>query len=220
MSDPAAAFGSGGWSGGAGTGGDGVRLASDPLGVAGIVVRGGGASGVATPRRHEVQAGESLSQIARRYYGRDSAWREIAKANPGRVDAEGNVRSGVTLIIPALDGMVPVREVDGVRVAGGGAGGGSAGSSSQATRSAGGGGAAAASSAATRTTTAAAGGTAGSAGDGVRYHTVQRGEVLGTISQNLLGTSRRYREIVALNSDVIRDPDHVPAGTRLRIPAR
>lgn len=53
-----------------------------------------------------------------------------------------------------------------------------------------------------------------------RRHTVQRGETLGEISQKLLGTARRWREIHELNRDVIDNPDHVPAGVVLRIPAR
>ena len=53
-----------------------------------------------------------------------------------------------------------------------------------------------------------------------RTYTVQRGDTLGDISLAQLGTSRRWREIYELNRDRIKDPDRVPAGTALRIPAR
>ena len=51
-------------------------------------------------------------------------------------------------------------------------------------------------------------------------YTVQRGDTLGEIAQRTLGTSRRWREIVELNKDVIKDPDVVPVGTVLKLPAR
>lgn len=52
------------------------------------------------PIRHTVKKNESLYKIAAKYYGDGNRWREIAKANRGRVGAEGGVRTGVTLMIP------------------------------------------------------------------------------------------------------------------------
>lgn len=49
-------------------------------------------------------------------------------------------------------------------------------------------------------------------------YTVKRGDTLSEISQELLGTARRWREIYEMNRDVIRDPDNLTAGTELRIP--
>jgi len=49
-------------------------------------------------------------------------------------------------------------------------------------------------------------------------YTVKRGDTLSEISQELLGTARRWREIYELNRDVIRDPDNLVAGTELKIP--
>lgn len=51
-----------------------------------------------------------------------------------------------------------------------------------------------------------------------RTYTVQKGDTLGEISMKLLGTSKRWREIVDLNADRINNPDRVPAGVVLRIP--
>lgn len=52
-----------------------------------------------------------------------------------------------------------------------------------------------------------------------KTYTVQRGDTLGEISMKTLGTSRRWREILELNKDRIDDPDVVPVGVELRLPA-
>lgn len=49
-------------------------------------------------------------------------------------------------------------------------------------------------------------------------YTIARGDTLSEISQQLLGTARRWREIYEMNKDVIRDPDNLIAGTELKIP--
>lgn len=51
-------------------------------------------------------------------------------------------------------------------------------------------------------------------------YTVQAGDSLSTISQQQLGTARRWREIHDMNRDVIRDPDNVIVGTVLKMPKR
>jgi nucleoid-associated protein YgaU len=48
-------------------------------------------------------------------------------------------------------------------------------------------------------------------------YTVKTGDVLGVIAQRELGSSKRWPEIVALNPGL--DPDRVPVGTRLKMPA-
>jgi nucleoid-associated protein YgaU len=50
--------------------------------------------------RHTVLKGETLTKIARRYYGNGDYWRAIAQANPGKVTRDGQVREGVVLDIP------------------------------------------------------------------------------------------------------------------------
>lgn len=50
-------------------------------------------------------------------------------------------------------------------------------------------------------------------------YTVQKGDTLGEISMKTLGTSRRWLEILELNKDRIDDPDLVPVGVELRLPA-
>ena len=47
---------------------------------------------------------------------------------------------------------------------------------------------------------------------------VAPGDTLGAIAKAELGSARRWVEIVALNG--IDDPDHVPAGTVIKLPSR
>ena len=63
-----------------------VSLPEKPAAVSGI--------------RHTVMAGETLTRIAQRHYGNGDYWRAIAKANPGKVSRDGQVRQGVVLDIP------------------------------------------------------------------------------------------------------------------------
>jgi nucleoid-associated protein YgaU len=50
-------------------------------------------------------------------------------------------------------------------------------------------------------------------------YTVKSGDTLGEISQKLLGTVRRQHELIALNRDVLKDPDNLRAGTVLKLPS-
>lgn len=54
-------------------------------------------------RRHAVASGESLFEIAARYYGDGNLWRPLAAYNGNRVAENGAVRSGVTLRIPSRE---------------------------------------------------------------------------------------------------------------------
>lgn len=51
-------------------------------------------------------------------------------------------------------------------------------------------------------------------------YTVKPGDTLGVISQRLLGTSRRYRDILEANRNLLDDADSLRAGMVLKIPAR
>jgi nucleoid-associated protein YgaU len=56
--------------------------------------------------RHTVLQGESMIQIARRYYGNGDYWKAIALANPGKVSRDGGVNIGMVLDIPKRDDAV------------------------------------------------------------------------------------------------------------------
>ena len=51
-----------------------------------------------------VAPGDTLSQIAQRFYGRSSLWTRIRDANPAVISQTGDVRVGVTIIIPPPPG--------------------------------------------------------------------------------------------------------------------
>ena len=52
-----------------------------------------------------------------------------------------------------------------------------------------------------------------------RLYTVVQGDSLSTIASRLLGKGTRYKEIFALNSDRLNDPEDIKIGMTLRIPA-
>lgn len=64
--------------------------------------------GAAQPAVHYVDAGETLWQIAQKYYGDGHHWRVIADANPKAIQSNGNVRGGVRLVIPNKANLVGV----------------------------------------------------------------------------------------------------------------
>lgn len=54
----------------------------------------------AAKRVHVVEEGETLGEIAKKYYGRKSAWRKIQDANKTKVPQDGKVQAGQELEIP------------------------------------------------------------------------------------------------------------------------
>ncbi len=58
------------------------------------------ASANAAPRRHIVQAGDTLSKISQQYYGTRAKWRDIYAANRGVMRSETDLKIGAELKIP------------------------------------------------------------------------------------------------------------------------
>ena len=54
--------------------------------------------------------------------------------------------------------------------------------------------------------------------DGGSTYTVAAGDVLGTISQTVYGTSQSWRKIYDANRDQLADPNQLRVGMVLRIP--
>jgi acetyl esterase/lipase/phage tail protein X len=52
------------------------------------------------PRAHIVRQGETLSQIARKYYGSARLWQKIFEANRETIEDANKVRAGTELVIP------------------------------------------------------------------------------------------------------------------------
>ncbi len=142
---------------------------------------------------HAVQKGETLFQIANKYYGTGHVWRELAKFN-GVANKDGVVRVGTRLKIPSKDALlgrpapvetagrttpastptdkvIPARRQDmpvikpEIRVA---------------------------------------------------TYTVKKGETLGEISKKVLGSSKRWQELADFNK--LDDEDAIAAGTVLKLP--
>lgn len=55
---------------------------------------------IKTTRFHIVRRGESLSVIARQYYGSSNEWRRILSANPKTIKEANKITPGTKLIIP------------------------------------------------------------------------------------------------------------------------
>ncbi len=139
--------------------------------------------------QHHVQANESLYKIAAKYYGDGNEWRRIARDNEGRVGENGSVRQGVTLRI--FDPKVGVAPDQAVA---------SAPVKPDVDPIA---------KPQTRTVEP----------KGPLTYTVKSGDTLGEISMELLGTIRRQHELIALNRDVLKDPDQLRAGMVLKLPS-
>ena len=144
-------------------------------------------------RLHPVKKGENLYRIAEKYYGSGAKWKKLADANRDRVSADGTVREGVQLRIP---------DVPATRTTSG---------SDRAAKPTGKPGPSKAPAKPGPIRIAKADATASP-----KTYTVRRGDTLGEIALKTLGSSRRVREIKALNG--IEDEDDIAAGVVLKIP--
>lgn len=52
------------------------------------------------PETYVVQDGDSLYKIARRFYGKESAWKKIRDANKATISTDGRVKKGQSIILP------------------------------------------------------------------------------------------------------------------------
>ena len=67
---------------------------------------GGGGSTGTTPRTYTVVAGDTLSHIAQRFYGKASRWPAIFEANRDKLSDPDRIFPGQVLRIPVDDGSV------------------------------------------------------------------------------------------------------------------
>jgi nucleoid-associated protein YgaU len=54
--------------------------------------------------------------------------------------------------------------------------------------------------------------------DATQWHVVEKGETLSKISKQYYGDSTLYMKIFDANKDVLKDPDRIQIGQKLRIP--
>jgi nucleoid-associated protein YgaU len=149
----------------------------------------------AMPKFHEVMSGESLAEIAKKFYGDREGnklknVKRIFEANRRILKSEDEIYVGQKLVIPPLASqeeraarVVPVT----AEVKSGGKGQLSTGTKK---------------------------------GGQERCHVVEEDESLWVIACEELGDGARYREIADLNADILEDEDAVFVGMRLKLPVR
>ncbi len=154
-----------------------------------------GATGADEPKIHVVASGETLSKIAKTYLGSSGprAIDAIAKANPG-LDVN-LIRPGMKLTIPSAKDL-PAAAPKAV------ASEGKEGKASDGERK-----------------TVASKARSGSSIKPGEIYTVRAGDKLPDISRRAFGSSEHWHLIWLENFTAIGDPDVLPAGTRLKIPA-
>ncbi|MCK4659711.1 MAG: LysM peptidoglycan-binding domain-containing protein [Phycisphaerae bacterium] len=137
--------------------------------------------------QHVVRKGDTLTKIARRYYGSSSPGivTAIFEANRQVMRSPHEVVEGSRLRLPMVEGVSPPDEP-------------AAGADLRQAQAD-----------ALRDTRRA---------PAYRWYKVQKGDLLGTIAQKQLGTSRRWKEIFELNRDICPDARHLPCGVEIRIP--
>jgi nucleoid-associated protein YgaU len=62
------------------------------------------------------------------------------------------------------------------------------------------------------------GAAAGGAGAYAQYHEVQKGDTLGKIAKQYYGDASLYMTIFEANKDLLKDPNKIFPGQKLRIP--
>jgi nucleoid-associated protein YgaU len=190
------------------------RELSSPAPAAAPAAREAGREG-----EHVVEPGDTLSKIARRYYG--SASRDIVsalyEANRTAMASPNAAVVGRTLRLPVVEGITPKpgssggepREtvVDNMKAPRDAAGTKTAAHDAVAE---------------TKKAEREAAGEAKTPARGdkpsYRLYTVRKGDLLSTIAQEQLGNSKRWKEILALNKKICSDVRNLPCGVEIRIP--
>lgn len=143
-------------------------------------------------KTHAVQRGETLFQIAGKYYGTGHVWRELAQFN-GLANKDGVVREGARLKIPSKELLLG--KASPTETAGRGA---------------------PMPEAATVKTIRRQDVPILKPEIKFATYTVRKGETLGEISRKVLGSSKRWSELAEFNK--LEDEDTIVAGTVLKVP--
>ena len=147
-------------------------------------------------REYTVAEGDLLYRIARREYGDGELWRKVAAYNPGKVGPDGQLRVGTKIKLPAKETLVGPSKAPPKALP-----------ISDVTRLA-------KDSPAKKADVPSAKQAAKT-----RSYTVKKGDTLGTIAMRELGTTKRANEILDLNRNLIKNPNAVPLGVTIRLPA-
>jgi nucleoid-associated protein YgaU len=159
---------------------------------------------------YTVAAGDSFYKISRQYYNDGKVWRKLAKYN--KMDEHAQLKVGTKLNIPSSEVLLGKKAVVAVVPTSNPTPTSSA-KHSHSPSTAGimltGSGGPVNLGSSTPAPTSAKGHT----------YTVKKGDTLAMIAQHELGSSKRAHEIVELNKKTIKDPDNVPLGAVLTLPA-
>lgn len=159
----------------------------------------------ATLRTHLVAEGDSAFRLAKLYLGDGGKWKMVVDANPKVIGPEGQMRVGTTVVIPAGEpaGQVipPVREVAALP------------KKPEAPKSA------KSEPKKNQTTVATNDRNASSKSRNIKPYTVRPGDTLSGIARRELGNPGRAGEIAELNRSTIKNPDSLPLGAEIRLPA-
>lgn len=168
-------------------------------------------------KRHDVREGESVYSIAKSVYGDGSLWPKLRDFNKGKINDNGSMRSGVTLMLPPKDVLLgeavlaPEGKVNPQPLTPGAKPGPTPAKPDSRDLRPG------------RETRIA--GTAGQNDSGTpgaksafSTYTVKKGDVLEDVARRTLGSPSRWRDIADANRGI--DPNVLKVGQTLRIPAR
>ena len=174
-------------------------------------VAGGAELPVSTGKevKHPVVQGETAFTLAKKYYGDGQLAGKLVEYNKSRLPANGTLRNGVTLRIPPRDVLLGKATLASDAITSGTGNP----NSTRGNTPVGGG------SNSTVVTPAPRGNNPAPATNSGTY-TVVKGDTLGVISQKMLGTSKRWKEILNLNRKAIDDPDSLVVGTVLKLPPK
>lgn len=92
---------------GGGGGGTGGTLAGGKPDFSNVVsgadtVAGGGGGSTGT-RTYTIEKGDTLSEIAKRFYGKAKYWRQIHEANSAEIENPDRIFPGQVITLPAID---------------------------------------------------------------------------------------------------------------------
>ncbi|MBI1338375.1 MAG: LysM peptidoglycan-binding domain-containing protein [Phycisphaera sp.] len=163
-----------------------------PVDPNGRSVTDGGASlpGTARMTSYKVKANDNLTAIAREHYGSGKYWTDIQKANPRLVGPKGQIREGDTLLLPAKSEVVKVT------------------APTPATPN---------NTTPGNTTSTQTDNTPAPLPAGTLV--VGPGDTLSSLASQHLGSGDKWDALYQANKDVIKDPDTLVVGMKLKLPA-